>query len=153
MRKVVATIATLCFVATASGIPAKAAGPREKIRNIVHQVKAYCSTHTLEECKRAVSPDGQFGVKKLGENYAFILRDDGVMIAHGANARFVGKNFSMLRDPTGKLLVKAMVSAGKKGGGYIPYKWVHPVTKKLADKIAYCEAFKDKYVICAGAYE
>jgi len=92
---------------------------------------------------------------------AFIDRDlylvvyglDGVVRAHGANEKMVGKNLIELKDVDGKAFVKERVDlAQSKGTFWQDYKFTNPLTKKIEPKSAYCEKLEDT-VVCGGVYK
>jgi len=79
-------------------------------------------------------PAGKF-VK--GDLYIFVVDNDGNTLAHGGNAKLIGKNMKELKDADGKLFIQAMIDKAKSGGGWVDYKWTNPTTKKLQDKSTY----------------
>jgi cytochrome c len=92
---------------------------------------------------------------------AFIDRDlyivvyglDGVVRAHGANEKMIGKNLIALKDVDGKAFVQERVDLGKaKGTFWQDYKFTNPVTKKIEPKRMYCERLDDA-VVCGGIYK
>ena len=94
------------------------------------------------------------------KNPQFIDRDlylvvyglDGVVRAHGANDKMVGKNLIELKDIDGKPFVKERVElAQSKGTFWQDYKFTNPVTKKIEPKRMYCEKLDDS-VVCGGIY-
>ncbi|MEY2689679.1 MAG: hypothetical protein RL375_3878 [Pseudomonadota bacterium] len=92
---------------------------------------------------------------------AFVDRDlylvvyglDGVVRAHGANEKMIGKNLIDLKDVDGKAFVKERVDlAQSKGTFWQDYKFTNPVTKKIEPKAMYCERVDDA-VLCGGVYK
>jgi cytochrome c len=95
------------------------------------------------------NPRGQFTQKQL---YVFALDLNGVMLAHGINEKFIGKDFTGLKDSDGKTFIKEIVDTAKAAGsGWVDYKWYHPVTKKDLPKRVYFEKVDD-IIICSGVY-
>lgn len=95
------------------------------------------------------------------KNGPFIDRDlylvvyglDGVVHAHGANAKMIGKNLIDLKDIDGKAFVKERVELAKsKGTFWQDYKFTNPVSKKVEPKSMYCEKLDDA-VVCGGIYK
>ena len=85
--------------------------------------------------------------------YLVIYDLNGVAVAHGQNARQVGKNLMELKDPDGKLFVKERVELAKsKGTFWQDYKFTDPLTKKVLPKEMYCEKEGD-LVVCGGVYK
>lgn len=70
--------------------------------------------------------------------YVFVIRMDGVTLAHGANEKLVGKEQINLKDPNGKAFVQEMLAVAKKPeGGWVEYDWSNPVTKKIEGKASF----------------
>jgi signal transduction histidine kinase len=85
--------------------------------------------------------------------YLVIYDMNGVPVAHGQNAKQVGKNLMDLKDPDGKLFVKERVELAKsKTSFWQDYKFTDPLTKKVLPKEMYCERESD-LVVCGGVYK
>lgn len=85
--------------------------------------------------------------------YPVVYDFTGKVLAHGANAKMVGKDLIELMDADGKPFVKERVELGKsKGKFWQDYKFTDPVTKKIMPKQMYCEKLDDT-VVCAGIYK
>jgi cytochrome c len=69
--------------------------------------------------------------------YVFVVKYDGVCVAHGGNAALVGKNVLELKDSDGEAFMKKMADQSKKGTGWVDYKWSNPTTKLVAKKSSY----------------
>ena len=96
------------------------------------------------------SKDSQF---KKDDLYLVVYGLDGVVRAHGANEKMIGKNLIELKDIDGKLFVKERVElAQSKGTFWQDYKFTNPVTKKIEPKSMYCEKLDDA-VVCGGVYK
>jgi cytochrome c len=85
--------------------------------------------------------------------YLVVYALDGVVLAHGANAKFVGRNMIDLKDIDGKAFVKERVELAKtKGTFWQDYKFTNPETKKVEPKSMYCERLDD-VAVCGGIYK
>ncbi|MBV6409677.1 MAG: cache domain-containing protein [Burkholderiales bacterium] len=85
--------------------------------------------------------------------YPVVYGLDGKVLAHGQNAKQVGKELIDMKDPDGKLFVKERVElARSKGKFWQDYKFTDPVTKKVLPKQMYCERL-DETAVCAGVYK
>ncbi len=85
--------------------------------------------------------------------YLTVYGLDGVVLAHGANAKFVGRNMIDLKDIDGKAFVKERVELAKtKGTFWQDYKFTNPETKKVEPKSMYCERL-DEMAVCGGIYK
>jgi cytochrome c len=96
------------------------------------------------------SKQSQFRDRDL---YLVVYGLDGMVWAHGANEKMVGKNLIDLRDIDGKEFVKERVELGKsKESFWQNYKFTNPVDKKVEAKTMYCERLDDT-VVCGGIYK
>jgi cytochrome c len=88
-----------------------------------------------------------------GDLYVMVYDLTGKCVAHGANAKMIGKDLIDMKDADGKLFVKERVEMAKgKGSGWQNYKWSNPVTKTIESKTAYLQKVDDM-IICSGAYK
>ena len=85
--------------------------------------------------------------------YLVVYGLDGVVHAHGANEKMIGKNLIDLKDVDGKAFVRERVElARSKGQFWQDYKFTNPVTKKVEPKSMYCEKL-DEVAVCGGVYK
>jgi cytochrome c len=85
--------------------------------------------------------------------YLVVYGHDGVVRAHGANEKMVGKNLIDLKDVDGKPFVKERVELSQsKGTFWQDYMFTNPVTKKIQPKQMYCERLDD-VAVCGGVYK
>ncbi len=85
--------------------------------------------------------------------YVFVRSMDGNTVAHGANKGMIGHTSLDLKDADGKLYNKEMIDlANSKGSGWVDYRWVNPVDKKIEQKSSFIEKVGD-YVVGAGFYK
>jgi len=85
--------------------------------------------------------------------YVFVRSMDGNTVAHGANKGMIGHTSLDLKDADGKLYNKEMIDlANSKGNGWVDYRWVNPVDKKIEQKSSFIEKVGD-YVVGAGFYK
>jgi signal transduction histidine kinase len=97
------------------------------------------------------APSKKFTSKDL---YIVVYDINGKCVAHGQNAKQVGKDLIGMKDPDGKAFVKERVDLAKaKGSFWQDYKFTDPLTKKVLPKQAYCEKADDKNIICGGVYK
>lgn len=86
--------------------------------------------------------------------YIFVYDLNGKNLAHGANAKLVGKDLIGLKDPDGKPLIQILVDLAKsKGKGWSEsFKFRNPVTEKMEEKVVYIERVGDTF-IGSGVYK
>jgi cytochrome c len=85
--------------------------------------------------------------------YLVVYDNTGKCLAHGQNAKQVGKDLIGLKDPDGKEFVKERVEmASSKAKFWQDYKFTDPLTKTVQPKQAYCEKLGN-LIICGGIYK
>ena len=147
-------VATLAAAATLTGVAAQAAGDhatRDEAVAMVKKAEAFWKANGAEKTFAAITEkNGQFSDRDL---YLAVYGLDGVVLAHGANAKMVGRNLMDMTDVDGKAFVKERVEmAQKQPSFWQDYKFTDPVTKKIEPKQMYCERV-EKYALCGGVYK
>ena len=116
--------------------------------------------------KKAVAAIGQQGAEKAyaafnAKDGGFVDRDlyvvvyglDGKVLAHGANAKLIGKDLIDAQDVDGKYYVKERTELARKQADFWQdYKFVNPVSKKIEPKQMYCQRLAET-AVCAGVYK
>ncbi|HEX4583969.1 MAG TPA: cache domain-containing protein [Burkholderiaceae bacterium] len=93
---------------------------------------------------------GQFNDRDL---YLVVYGLNGIVYAHGANEKQIGKDLIDMKDVDGKLFVRERVELGQKQASFWQeYKFTDPVTRKIEPKEMYCERLDD-VVVCGGIYK
>jgi len=88
-----------------------------------------------------------------GEMYVFVLNLTETMLAHGENEKYIGADFSEVKDSDGRRFVREIVEvANAKGSGFVDYKWFSPETKEDLPKVLYFEKVDDM-IFCSGIYK
>lgn len=154
-RALPVAVILLLLAGSPAGAQAQAPqGTKEEARAMVEKAVRWFEqrgrTETLAEISRA-------GTEKAG---AFIDRDlyifaydfRGVVLAHGANPRLIGRNLADFQDADGRYLIRGLMDTALKGGGWYYYKWANPITKKIEDKMAYVLKVADDLWIGCGVY-
>jgi len=118
---------------------------------MVKKAVAYIKTEGPDKAYPAISnPTGEFVDRDL---YIVVYGLDGVVLAHGANAKRIGTNQIDDKDPDGKAFVKERVElAATHPSFWQTYKFMNPVTHKVEPKEMYCERL-DQTVVCGGVYQ
>jgi cytochrome c len=82
--------------------------------------------------------------------YVIVYDLTGKNLAHGANAKLVGKDLIGMKDPDGKPLNQMLVDVAKeKGKGWSgEFKFRNPTTEALQRRIVYVERVGDTFVGC-----
>lgn len=117
------------------------------VKKAVTYLKANGKEKTLAEVS---NPKGQFVDRDL---YISVYDMNGNVLAHGANAKLIGKDVSGLKDADGKEFIKDILAKAKSAGkGNADYKWPNPVSKEIQSKTVYFEK-ADDMVISSGYYK
>ena len=153
MRPLLASIA-LALCAGLCGGPAAAAGAnatKEEATAMVKKGVAFIRSSGKDSGYAEITNKaGKFTDRDL---YLVVYGLDGVVRAHGANEKMVGKNLIELKDVDGKAFVKERVElAQSQGSFWQDYKFTNPVTRKIEPKQMYCEKLDDT-VVCGGFYK
>lgn len=93
---------------------------------------------------------GQFTDRDL---YVVVYGLDGKVLAHGANAKLIGKDLLDAQDVDGKYFVKERTELARKQADFWQdYKFVNPQSKKIEPKQMYCQRLSET-AVCAGVYK
>ena len=137
----------VCSAATAAAGGATEAEATAMVKKGVAFIKANGKEKGYAEI---TSKTSQFKDRDL---YLVVYGLDGVVNAHGANEKMVGKNVIELKDVDGKAFVKERVEMAKaKPSFWQDYKFTNPENKKIEPKSMYCEKL-DETVVCGGIYK
>jgi cytochrome c len=97
-----------------------------------------------------IAKDPRFNDRDL---YVIVYDLQGKCVAHGANAKLVGKDLLENQDTDGKYYVKERVEKAKAGTPFWQdYKFTDPVTRKIEPKSTYCERLNET-AVCVGIYK
>lgn len=97
-----------------------------------------------------------FMTNRFGDNgygYFWIIDFDNYMKMHPVLPGIVGLNQGHLKTLSGENLMNKISVVATNGGGYLSYKWLHPVTLLEDEKISYVKVIDDwKLYIGTGFY-
>ena len=126
-------------------------GTADEAVAVVKKAAAFIAANGKEKAFAEISnPAGQFKDRDL---YIAVLDKTGVTLAHGGNAKLIGKSMIDLKDRDDKYFIKAFLDvAATKGSGWVDYKWPNPVSKVIEQKSTYVEKAGDLVIIC-GIYK
>ena len=144
-------IPALAFTLALVGSAAAGGPTKDEAVAMVKKAVAFIKEQGPEKAYSEITDKaGKFHDRDL---YVVVYQLDGMVLAHGSNQKFVGKDMSDAQDVDGKLYVKERVAlAGKQASFWQDYKFVNPVDKKVEPKEMYCERL-DNTAVCAGIYK
>jgi cytochrome c len=135
------------------GTPAYAAEPgtADEATAMTKRAVAYIKSVGPEKAYGDINAkDPRFNDRDL---YVIVYDLQGKCVAHGANAKLVGKDLMENQDADGKFYVKERVEKAKAGAPFWQdYKFTDPVTRKVEPKTTYCERLNDT-AVCVGIYK
>ena len=126
-------------------------GTKEEATAMVKKATAFLKANGKDKTLAEISNNkGQFVDRDL---YISVYDLNGTVLAHGTNAKLIGKDVSALKDADGKEFIKDIVGKSKAAGkGTSDYKWPNPVSKEIQAKTVYFEK-ADDMVFSSGYYK
>lgn len=127
-------------------------GTKDEAKAMISAALAHVKKAGNEQAFKDFTSDKANWTKK--DLYVFVMDLKGVVLAHGANEKLVGKNLIELKDQNGKLFAREFIEVGtSKGEGWVDYDWTSPVTKKVEGKSTFVKRIPsfDGFV-AVGAY-
>ncbi|HZS84114.1 MAG TPA: cache domain-containing protein [Stellaceae bacterium] len=145
---ILTTLATALMLGTAI---AGEHASREEAEAMVKKAVAFIKANGTEKAYQEIdNRQGQFVDRDL---YVVVYGLDGKCLAHGANAKMIGKDFADTQDVDGKYFIKERMELAKTHESFWQdYKFSDPVTKKIEPKQMYCERLGDT-AVCSGIYK
>jgi len=124
---------------------------RDEAQAMVGKAVAFIKEQGPEKAYPEISNKaGRFTDRDL---YVVVYRLDGVVLAHGANEKLIGKDLSDAQDVDGKFYVQERIALAKQQPTFWQdYKFVNPTSKKVEPKQMYCERL-DQTTVCGGVYK
>jgi cytochrome c len=148
MRRFVPAVLALVFPVLAL---AEERASTKEAEGLVHSAVAFLKKEGKEKAFAAFTDlHGPFTYRDL---YVVAYGLDGKCLAHGQKKERVGKSMLDDKTPDGKLFVRERVKLAKAQGKFWQeYQFMNPATKKVEQKVAYCETAGDA-IVCSGAYK
>jgi signal transduction histidine kinase len=151
IRKISLGVAGCGLLLLASSALAASSASKDEAVAMVKKGVAFLKANGTDKGYAEISnKKGQFQDRDL---YLVVYGLDGVVRAHGANEKLIGRNVIDLRDIDGKPFVQERVDLAKsKGTFWQDYKFTNPVSKAIEPKQMYCERLEET-VVCGGVYK
>ena len=151
MRRLLAVLVIGCVLAVAGVAAAADAGSKDEAVALVKKAIAFIQANGADKAYAEISnPKGQFVDRDL---YIVIYDMNGKCLAHGANAKMIGRDLMDNKDVDGKEFVKERVEMMKKQpSGWQDYKFRNPTSNQVEPKSMYIERVNDVIVGC-GIYK
>lgn len=125
-------------------------GKKEAEAMVKKAITYYRSVGKDRALMEICDPRGKF---VSGDMYVSVYDQTGKCLAHGANMKMMGKDWSELKDADGKAFIKERLDMVKtQPTGWQTYKWTNPVTKQIEPKTAYVEKAEEVIFTC-GTYK
>jgi cytochrome c len=126
-------------------------GTKDEAVTMVKKAVGFIKANGAEKAYAEFSnPKGQFVDRDL---YIAVYDMNGKCLAHGANAKMIGRDLLDNKDVDGKEFVKERVEMMKKQtSGWQDYKFRNPTSNQVEPKAMYVERVNDVIVGC-GIYK
>jgi signal transduction histidine kinase len=126
-------------------------GSKEEATAMVQKAIDYIKANGREKAFAEINNrKGKFVDRDL---YVVVYDMKGKNLAHGGNAKMIGKDLIDMKDVDNKPFVQERVQIAKtKGKGWQDYSFLNPVSQKIEPKSMYIEKFEDMIVGC-GVYK
>jgi signal transduction histidine kinase len=149
-KKIAAAVLGVALVGTAAFAEQRVT-PKEA-EAMVRKAVVYIKANPRDKAMADITdPKGQFVDREL---YLTVYKMDGTALAHGMNAKFVGKNMIEFRDANGKEHIRERLEMAKtKATFWQDFTFINPVNRKIEPKQMYCERTEDMLVVCGGIYK
>jgi signal transduction histidine kinase len=123
----------------------------KQAEGIVHNAVGFMQKEGKDKAFASFTdPKGPFTYRDL---YVMAYDFDGKCLAHGQKKERVGKSLIDEKDAGGKHFIRERMKLAKEQGKFWQeYQFTNPATKKVENKVAYCEGV-DGVIICSGAYK
>ncbi|TXI76857.1 MAG: methyl-accepting chemotaxis protein [Dechloromonas sp.] len=132
-----------------------------KLRNLVdvavgivdHQHKLVAAGKLDEASAKVAARDTLRMLRFDKEDYFFGFDTSGTYVVHGTKAEWEGSNKIDLKDTRGTLLIRELIGAAQKGGGFVEYWFPKPGQQKDEPKLSYAALFAPwGWVLGTGIY-
>ncbi len=145
MRSVLAALFVMVSV-IASGASAQERGTPAEAQAMAEAAAAYLTANGPDVAYPAFNDAPEWHDRDL---YVFVIANDGINLAHGANAALIGTNLSDLVDRNGVYFVRDFLAV--ETAGWVDYVYTDPVTGTDEPKRSYVIRLGD-LIVGVGAY-
>ena len=143
--------AAIALVSSAALAAAGEFGTKDEAMAMVKVAVAFIKDQGADKAYPEISNRGGKFVDR--DLYVVVYGLDGKVLAHGGNAKLVGKDMIEAQDVDGKYFVKERTELARKQSSFWQdYKFVNPTTKKVEPKEMYCQRL-DETAVCSGVYK
>ncbi|MBI5258961.1 MAG: cache domain-containing protein [Burkholderiales bacterium] len=151
MKRIAPTLALALLACAPLSQAAEGGATKEQAVAMVKKGVAFIKANGTEKGYAEItSKTTQFKQEDL---YLVVYGLDGMVHAHGANEKMVGRNLIDLKDIDGKPFVKERVEMAKTNATFWQdYKFTNPQNRKVEPKTMYCEKL-EQTVVCGGIYK
>jgi cytochrome c len=148
-RELIAMTAGLALLSLTTIAAAETSPTPEEAKAMVQETVAYFEANGAEAMIARVNDGRSF---RDGELYVFIVRLDGINVAHAADGSNLGKDVRTLQDADGKFYGREILERATADGVWVHYKRINPAAGRVQPKRSWVRKV-DGYVIGCGVYE
>jgi cytochrome c len=150
-RSIVTLVIGFTLILSSTLLHAADKGTKDEAVSMVKKAIEFMKASGTEKAFEEISnPQGKFVDRDL---YVVVYDMNGKCLAHGANAKMVGRDLLDNKDVDGKEFVKERVEMMKKEPtGWQDYKFRNPVSNEIEPKSMYLERYQD-FIVGCGVYK
>lgn len=150
-KSFIAALGLVALLPFTAAVHAGDAGTAAEAEAMVKKAVSYIKAQGNEKAFEEITNGKTFKDRDL---YVFVYDLNGKCVAHGANAKLVGKDLIGMKDPDGKPLIKMLVDVAKdKGKGWTDtVKFRNPTTDKIQTRVNYIERVGD-FAVGSGYFK
>jgi len=131
-------LAAVAAFGLVAGLQAQGRGNREEAQSMCDAAYKHIEKVGAKQAYKDFTTDKLNWTKK--DLYVMVYDGNGVVVAHGANVKLVGRDMLNTKDANGVPIVIGLLALAAKGGGWFNYDWPDPITKTILAKSTYARS-------------
>jgi signal transduction histidine kinase len=139
----------LIWFGMSSGAIAAERGTAEEAKALVARAIESYKAEGKAVFTKITAPSTEFRDRDL---YVFVIGPDHKVVAHGLDAKRVGRDVTKFVDPDGKAYGKEFITKASESGSWVDYKFRDPLTDKVLRKSSWI-VLHDGYIFGSGIYK
>jgi hypothetical protein len=136
--KLLAALAGIAIALNAASACAEQA-TLAQAKDLVKKARASLRQNGCAKTFEEVTHGSAFRDPAHKELYIYIYDEKLNNLAHGGNAKLVGKNLWDMKDTKGRALNQELLKVAKRGGGEVEFDFLNPATGMVDPKVGWAE--------------
>ncbi len=157
----VIALATVSAVLLSALRDAQVQDSKDKVRSIAEAAQGVVKDFEARAARgempveqaREMARNSLRAMRYAGSEYIFANEIDGNTMVNGGKPEMEGKNLIGAKDPNGVFLIRELIAAAQRGGGFVSYSWPKPGSTVPSPKLGYGLLSPDwKWMVGTGVY-